>query len=56
MTEEQARGEIETMMRRDPDTIEVVTTMRKRGRTWMKIHMCFQRHMMALAAREAGDR
>jgi hypothetical protein len=56
LTEEQAQAEVETMIRRDPNTVEIVTYMRKIGRTWTKIQMCFQKHMMALAAREAGDR
>lgn len=48
MTEEMAQGLVEEMVRRDTDTADLVSYMRKQGRPWMKILLCFVKHMERL--------
>jgi hypothetical protein len=39
---------VEEMMRLDPNTVEVVASMRSRNRTWLNIFNCFRKHMESL--------
>lgn len=48
-----ARDAIARLMRSDPDTVEVVATMRQQGRTWGRIALCFRKQIAEVAEKDA---
>lgn len=46
--EEEAQEIVEWMKKVDPDTVEVVNTMRSQWKSWCRIVYCFRSHIASL--------
>jgi hypothetical protein len=50
--DETARANVARVMENDPNTVDVIASMRSQGRTWARIALCFREQIAEILDRQ----